>query len=86
MSKAVKSLWNISQDDVMREILNAEEKRRKDQLTREECALEEGLEKGLQKGREEGQLKERKAIAHNLIKIGTNLKFVSKATGLSLKN
>ena len=46
-----------------------------------ETGLEEGLAKGLAKGREE----ERKAIAINLIQLGTPCEIVAKATGLSLE-
>ena len=46
-----------------------------------EYAKETGLEEGLAKGREE----ERKAIAINLIHLGTPCDIVAKATGLSLE-
>ena len=46
-----------------------------------EYAKETGLEEGLAKGRE----KERKAIAINLIQLGTPCEIVAKATGLSLE-
>ena len=46
-----------------------------------EYAKETGLEEGLAKGREE----ERKAIAINLIQLGTPCEIVAKATGLSLE-
>ena len=46
-----------------------------------EYAKETGLEEGLAKGREE----ERKAIAINLIQLGTPCDIVAKATGLSLE-
>ena len=47
-----------------------------------EYAKETGLEEGLAKGREE----ERKAIAINLIQLGTPCEIVAKATGLSLED
>ena len=46
-----------------------------------EYAKEIALEEGLAKGRE----KERKAIAINLIQLGTPCEIVAKATGLSLE-
>ena len=46
-----------------------------------EYAKETALEEGLAKGREE----ERKAIAINLIQLGTPCEIVAKATGLSLE-
>ena len=49
-----------------------------------EYAKETGLEEGLAKGREEGREEERKAIAINLIQLGTPCEIVAKATGLSV--
>ena len=46
-----------------------------------EYAKEIALEEGIAKGRE----KERKAIAINLIQLGTPCEIVAKATGLSLE-
>ena len=46
-----------------------------------EYAKEIGLEEGLAKGREE----ERKAIAINLIQLGTPCEIAAKATGLSVE-
>ena len=50
-----------------------------------EYAKETGLEEGLAKGREEGREEERKAIAINLIQLGTPCEIVAKATGLSVE-
>ena len=58
-----------------------------------ETGLEEGLEEGLSKGRvigraeglEDGHEKERKAIAINLIQLGTPCEIVAKATELSME-
>ena len=65
MSKAVKSLWNLSQDEIMQEIWEAEEKQRRDRRAQEKYALEmatqkgleEGMEKGMEKGMERGMEK-----------------------------
>ena len=46
-----------------------------------EYAKETGLEEGIAKGRE----KERKAIAINLLQLGTSCEIVAKATGLSVE-
>ena len=58
MSKAVKSLWNLSLDEAMREVLDYEEKQRMDRRGAEEYALEmatkRGTEKGMKKGMEQG--------------------------------
>ena len=54
-----------------------------------EISLEEGLAKGRVIGRaeglEEGREEERKAIAINLIQLGTPCEVVAKATGLSME-
>lgn len=42
---------------------------------------QEGLEQGLEKGREQ----ERIELAMNLIKLGSELEFVSKATGINIE-
>ena len=54
MGEALKSFWNLSKDELMRERLEAEDKQRRDQVAQVEWAREEGLEKGIEKGREEG--------------------------------
>ena len=48
-------------------------------------ALEQGLEKGFEKGREQGGEKRSREIALNLLRNGSESKFVAKNTGLSLK-
>ncbi len=55
MGRAVKNLWNLSQDELMRERLESEDKQRRDRLAQIDTAHEEGLEKGLEKGREQGR-------------------------------
>ena len=76
MGRAVKNLWNLSQDELMRERLESEDKQRRDILsqidTAHEEGLERGLEKGLEKGLERGRREEREAIA---------LKMILKRTG-----
>ena len=55
MAKALKHLWNISQDDQLREIEWAQEKQRKDRFAEKEFARQEGLEEGHEVGRVEGR-------------------------------
>ena len=88
MSKAVKSLWNLSRSGIMREIEEAEEKRRRDweahleyrdqELNRkiEQKALKEGRREGIEKGLMDTTLK--------FLQAGTDPRFVAKVTGLSL--
>ena len=54
MAKAVKHLWNLSQDESLREYLDAIEKRRMDKISREQWIHGEGRKEGLKTGREEG--------------------------------
>ncbi len=79
MGRAVKNLWNLSQDELMRERLEAEDKQRRDRLSQIDTAHEEGLERGLEKGRRE----EREAIALKMILKGQEALEISEATGLS---
>ena len=48
-------------------------------------SLELAEEKGREEGREEGRIEERKKIARDMLAAGSDPRFVSKATGLSLK-
>ncbi len=77
----MKGLWNLSQDEVMREIMEAEENQRRDQLTREEFAWERGEQAEHKKGREEGI----RQVAQNMLAAGAGPKFVAKSTGLTLE-
>ncbi len=93
----MKGLWNLSQDEVMREIMEAEENQRRDELTREEFAWErgeqsgrvkgrqEGIEEGQKEGVEKGEQRKAREIARKMITAGADPKFVAKATGLPLK-
>ena len=81
MSKAVKSLWDISQDDVMREVKEALDKRRRDQATLKEDAFQRGEQRGIVKGRAE----ERKKIARDMLEAGADPEFITKITGLTLE-
>ena len=84
MSKAVKSLWNLSRSEILREIEEAEEKRRRDwraHLKYRDQELNREIE---EKGRTEGEKKKAVEIALKLLEAGTDPKFISKTTGLSL--
>ncbi len=100
MSKAVKGLWNLSQDEVMREIMEAEENQRRDQLTREEFAWERGeqsghkkgvregmkrgMEKGVEKGRKEGVEQGLATVVLKMLQNGLSPEEIKQNTGLSL--
>ena len=48
MEKVNNSLWNLSEDDMIQEQLEAKEKQRRDQSSCEKWALEKGREEGQQ--------------------------------------
>ena len=75
------SLDNIDKQNYVKAMTTA-----RDTHNQIEYAKETGLEEGLAKGREEGREEERKAIAINLIQLGTPCEIVAKATGLSLED
>ena len=87
MAKAVKSLWNLSQEEAEREYLFALEKRERDRISQKNLAREEGLEKGFKEGIEKGVKKgieqERKAIALNMLKSGIDIQVILDTTKLS---
>ena len=71
MTKAVKSLWNMSQEEGLRELLAVEERNRKDQRAREGDAREEGREE------------ERRRLALSMLGDGFKTEVVCKHTGFS---
>ena len=73
--KTSKNLWNLSQDELMRERLEAEDKQRRDRLSQIDTAHEEGLESG--------RREEREASALKMILKGQEALEISEATGLS---
>ena len=75
MSKAVKHLWNLSQNEVLREYLEALDKKERDRISREEFVREEATEKGIQK--------ERREIASNMLKSGVDIQIILNTTKLS---
>ena len=77
MGNAVKRLWNLSEDDYIREQIEAREKQRMDQLAREDYAREEG--------REEGREEEREEVALHMLAEGENIAKICKYTGLTEK-
>ena len=54
MAKAVKHLWNLSQNEVLREYLEALDKKERDRISREEFVREEATEKGIKRGIKKG--------------------------------
>ena len=59
MGRAIKQLWKLSSDELLREEIEAEDKFRQDHeaslLTSYRKGREEGREEGEEKGREEGR-------------------------------
>lgn len=79
MGEAVRKLWDLSQNELMRERLEAVEKQKKDRVAEIEYARDEGMEKGREEGREEGI----KKIALAMMSRGVDLDTISGDTGLS---
>ncbi len=79
MADALKHLWDISQDEELRELMVERDKQRRDQLSREDYSWE----KGEAKGRKEGRKEERKEIALKMLKNGLNIDIIAENTGLS---
>jgi len=96
--KATDMLMAMSRDEEERLRYEAREEFLLDQQYRLQAAERTGIEIGEKKGREEGRKEgieigekkgienERIAIAHNLINLGMDDEFISKATGLSSKD
>lgn len=81
MPEAVQHLWKLSQDELIQERLEAEEKQRRDRVAQMDWAREEGLQEGIQKGRQEGQRKNALAMLQD----GFDLHQIFKYTGLPLE-
>ncbi len=87
MGRAVKNLWNLSQDELMRERLEAEDKQRRDFLSQIDTAHAEGFEKGYKEARErrrkEGRRKEREAFVLKLLSEGIKISVITTVTEFS---
>ncbi len=77
MAEAVKSLWNMSKEEGLREYLEAVEKKEMDRISDLESAREDGLKRG--------ERKKAREIARELLAAGTDYKFIAKITGLALE-
>src|SRR5699024_5922358 len=77
---------NITEEDIVKEIKKLDGKRA---ITisilqgREEMGIQKGIQKGMQKGIQKGIQKGNLEIAKNLLKEGTEITLIVKATGLS---
>jgi predicted transposase/invertase (TIGR01784 family) len=87
VGKAIDRLAMLSSDREAHERYEAHMRARRDAAQRELDAREEGLAEGLKEGREEGlkegQVKERQAIARNLLGMGAAASDIAQITGLS---
>ena len=77
MGNAVKKLWNLSEEDHVRELIEAREKQRMDQLAREQYQREEGEKKGREEGRAE--------VALQMLGKGLDISTICECTGLTEK-
>ena len=91
MAKAVKSLWNLSQEEIKREYLFALEKRERDRISREEFVRKEanekgikkGIKKGIEQGREKGRQEGIKEVVLKLLHADMSVEKISQITGFS---
>lgn len=95
MGRAIKQLWKLSSNELLREQMEAEDKFRQDHeaslLTSYRKGEEKGEAKGLERGRKEGEAKglergrkeERNNMALKLLKQGVEPTLICEATGLS---
>ena len=79
MADAIKHLWDISQDEKLREAALARDKQRRDIFTQKDDARREGLEEGREEGREE----ERRKVAVSMLNDGFSSDVIEKHTGLA---
>ena len=75
MAVAVKHLWNLSQDELVQERMEAIEKQRRDRVAELVLAEEKGIEKGIEKSREE--------TAIQMIKKSLSIDLIKECTGLA---
>ena len=99
MGQALGYLWKLSQDEAIKEQLEAAEKQRKDRQAQLDWAIEEGERRGEQRGeqrgkkegrkegrkegKKEGRKEERKEVALRLLRGGVDIKTIQDATELS---
>ena len=75
MGQALGYLWKLSQDEAIKEQLEAAEKQRKDRLAQLDWAIEEGERRGKKEGKKE--------VALRLLEGGVDIKTIQGATELS---
>lgn len=89
MKKVSKKLEDLSSDEKVIGLYDAELEAEKIYMTRMESAKiegrEEGIAEGRAKGREEGINQRNIEIAKNLLQLNTDIETISKATGLSVE-
>ena len=77
MGEAVKQLWDISQDDMVLERIEAEEKVRRDHVGQMAWAKKQSREEGRTEGRTE--------VALKMLERGSEMEFIMECTGLDEK-
>ena len=79
MGRAIKQLWKLSSDELLKEEIEAEDKFRQDHEASLLTSYRKGREEGEEKGRKEG----RKDVALKLLKQGVEPSLICETTGLS---
>ena len=89
MKKAVRTLEELSQDENIVGLYDAEEVERKVWNTKllyaTKVGTEEGMKKGIKKGIEQGKNEAQIQTAQKLIKMGLSKEQIVEATGLSIE-
>ncbi len=78
-TKTGKKFWNLSQDEILEEYLDALDKRERDRISAENLARREGQQEGIEKGRQEGIAE----VILKLLNTGMSAEKISKVTGFS---
>jgi predicted transposase/invertase (TIGR01784 family) len=81
ISKAVLKLRELSSDERARDLYERREKARRDMVSREKQAREEGRFEGLREGELRGHL----AVAKNMLANGESVEKIAGYTGLTLE-
>ncbi len=83
IARTGKKFWNLSQDEVLIEYLEAIDKQERDRISAENLARREGQQEGIEKEIEKGIEKECREIALNMLKSGVDIQVILDSTKLS---
>ena len=84
IEKAVHILEYLSEDEQARMAYEARQAQIRDEITREEEAIERGMEKGIKQGIKQGQMDEKIKIAKKMLLQKIDIEIISEVTDLSI--